>query len=89
MTTRTMSAMPLIQNWVCAFESLGKSKADALRELNAELGTRYDTSHLSRWERGERMPGPEAQHVMRLAVLRWALPDATAKEIADLAEMMR
>lgn len=84
-----MPGMALVKNWVWTYSREGRSKADALRDLNASLGTKYDSSHLSRWERGEREPGPDARFQMILRVLPAVLPEATKREIARIAEMLR
>ena len=84
-----MPGMALVAEWVKTYRGEGRSKADALRDLNASLGTKYDSSHLSRWERGEREPGQAARHQMMLRVLPAIMLGATKSEIRDAAEMLR
>lgn len=78
-----------MKNWLKVYTSAGRSKQDALRELNAKLGTRYDTSHLSRWERGEREPNAAARYQMMLLVLPSIIADPTPRRVREAAEYLR
>ena len=54
----------------------GVRLADALRALNASLGTTYSNSRLREWERGDRRPTPQVVDYM----LGIVLPALLAKE---------
>ena len=54
----------------------GTAVADVLRDLNAQLGTNYLHSHLSRMERGIRTPHPVLVNAMLEKVLPVLLVDA-------------
>lgn len=82
-------SVSLVKTWLEAYIRGGKSKADALRDLNASLGTKYDSSHLSRWERGERSPNSDARYAMLLVALPFVFGRCTQKEIAEAAERFR
>lgn len=86
-----MLPVTLVRNWLKVYVEAGRTKADALRELNAELGTKYDSSHLSRWERGEpgRSPSSEARYVMLLKVLPTIIANPTPKRVKEAAEALR
>jgi hypothetical protein len=53
--------MNLIDAWLATAPG---TAADALRELNAALGRRYTSSHLSRWRRGVETPRPDVVRFM-------------------------
>lgn len=78
-----------MKNWLGTYTQNGGTKQDALRELNALLGTKYDTSHLSRWERGEREPNAAARYQMMLKVLPGILKGATPKRVREVAEELK
>lgn len=82
-------SVSLVKTWLQTYLRGGKSKADALRDLNASLGTKYDSSHLSRWERGERSPNSDARYAMLLVALPSVFGRCTRKEIAEAAERLR
>lgn len=77
--------MALVKNWLKLYET----KQQALREMNKALGTKYGTSHLSRWERDERGPKQATRHYMLVKVLPTVLVGATAREIAKAAEALK
>jgi hypothetical protein len=57
--------MSLLEVWVAAETATpGRTVADALREMNAALGRRYTSSHVSRWRRGLEVPKPEVVRYM-------------------------
>ena len=58
-------------NLISLYFSLYPSHADALRDLNAECGTRYAHNKVSDWRRGIKQPNGRAQaHMRRVAVGR-------------------
>lgn len=78
----------MVTRWVETYTREGLAKAEALRELNAALGTRYDDSHLSRWERGLREPRREAREVMMRRVLPELLPRVAASKIEEMVRAL-
>jgi transcriptional regulator with XRE-family HTH domain len=65
-----MTTVGLVEAWLEHYAKQGLTKAVALRELNAFLGTRYQHGHLSRWERGVREPSLEARRRMAYTVVK-------------------
>lgn len=78
-----MRGVTLVKTWLSLLADQGKSKADALRELNKKLGTNYQSNHLSRWERGERAPAPDA----RVEMMRLVLPHVLREHGGEQADV--
>jgi hypothetical protein len=47
--------------------------ADAIRDLNEELGMAVTHSRVREWMRGEKMPGPDACRYMAAVAVGWVL----------------
>jgi hypothetical protein len=55
----------LLESWVAAETATpGRTVAAAIRDMNAALGRRYTSSHVSRWRRGLEVPKPEVIRYM-------------------------
>ncbi len=68
--------MNLISTFVDVVTVDGDARlADALRSLNAALGTGYTNSRLREWERGARRPTPQVVDYMLGVVLPALLAD--------------
>ena len=65
-------ALDLVHSWLAVATGSGESKAEALRELNAELGTRYRQNRLYEWMHGKPIPEP-VQHYMLSCCIEWAI----------------
>ena len=65
--------MNLISTFVDAVTADEASLADALRAMNAQLGTHYTNSRLREWERGARQPTPQVMDYMLGIVLPYLL----------------
>jgi hypothetical protein len=85
--------MTLVQSWLDTELIPGRTKADALRDLNRVLGTRYQSNRLYEWISGARsIPDPVRDYMMRIAiemvlyrngVPALSLSDAQAERIVD------
>lgn len=89
----------LIDAWLAASTTIygshevDASQADAIRAMNAELGTRYTASRIGEWRRGDRVPSPQAMRYMAREAVAWVLresgistlriEDDTLDQIAD------
>lgn len=91
-----MSKRNLIESWLAAALIPGMSVAQALRDLNEELGTRYAPQEFYKWRRGDKsVPGP-VQDTMLRAAISHAVREAlgvntllcTDKQLDRLAEML-
>ena len=86
--------MSLLESWVAAETATpGRTVAAAIRDMNAALGRRYTSSHVSRWRRGLEVPKPEViRYMMEVAApsaVREVLgisPDA--EQIRDLVDRL-
>ena len=76
-----MRGMTLVRTWLQLYADRGQTKADALRDLNKKLGTKYQHSNLSRWERGERDPGQDARVEMMRVVLPHVLKEHGGQQV--------
>ncbi len=76
-----ISTVGLVEAWLEHYTNLGLPKAEALRTLNAHLGTRYAHGHLSRWERGLREPSLEARRQMAYIVAKDEHPEWDEKRV--------
>lgn len=65
------------------------TQAEALRELNAALGTKYDSGHVSRWVNGDRGFSSGARYQMLLKVLPTIIANPTPKRVKEAAEALR
>ena len=75
-------------NLITAYiEAAGETPANAVRALNAELGTSYDTNRLGQWRRGERPTPGVVQRAMRRTVLEHRLGADTADALAPCLEV--
>ncbi len=85
--------MTLVQSWLDVELIPGRTKADALRDLNQSLGTQYKSNRLYEWISGSR-PIPDAvrDYMMRVAIEHvlyrngvpaLSLSDAQAERIVD------
>ncbi|MEO8101928.1 MAG: hypothetical protein ABI790_05345 [Betaproteobacteria bacterium] len=90
-----MSNRAIIKAWQAVVCVPGLDQAEALRQLNEELGTAYTASRLGEWRNGRR-PMPDAVRAYMLAIgigwllhkhgIRWHDPgDAVDGLAADLA----
>lgn len=85
--------MSLIDSWLAVELIPGKTKADALREMNAALGTQYRSNRLYEWLTGKRpIPDPVRDYMMRVSIEHvlyrngvpaLSLSDAQAEKIVD------
>lgn len=76
--------------WVEANAKMGRTKAQALRELNGQTGRRYDWSRLAEWVDGK-LPVPiAARREMLRLVVETALADANAgyKDIPETVDYL-
>ena len=74
----------LIETWLAVELAVpGRTRADALIELNAECGTNYRHSELSRWMRGVRRPSEDALRYMRHVAIGKVLRDEGVTELTD------
>ena len=59
----------LIESWLSVVLVPGMSIAQAIRDLNAALGTRYTPQDFGKWRRADRpIPQPVTDHMMRYAL---------------------
>ena len=84
----------LIDAWLANdLSTPGRRQADAIRDLNEALGTRYTASRIGQFRRGERVPSARAMGYMARAAVSWVLlqegikttrlSDETLDRIAD------
>lgn len=65
-----------------------QSLADAIRAMNATLGTHYIHSRVREWERGDRLPSQQVIHymlgiVLPVLLVRAGVSEAQAQAIRD------
>lgn len=72
----------LVDSWVEAERSYGNTLAEAIRQLNAHLGTKVTHSRVSEWRRGIYTPAPSVLSMMLLRTLPWAI-DEVGIEASD------
>jgi hypothetical protein len=59
----------LIESWLSVVKIPGMTTAQAIRDLNAELGTRYTPQDFGKWRRGARpIPQPVTDHMVLCSV---------------------
>jgi hypothetical protein len=59
----------LIESWLSVVKIHGMTTAQAIRDLNAELGTRYTPQDFGKWRRGARpLPQPVTDHMLQCSV---------------------
>jgi len=56
--------MSLVDTWLTAVHEAGASTAQAVRDMNAELGTAYSQSRIGEWRHGARGPHLIARRYM-------------------------
>lgn len=74
----------LITSWLANdLATPGRRKIDAVRDLNAELGTAYTTSRINEWAQGLRMPAAAAQRYMAREAIAWVLRQERITGLTD------
>jgi len=64
-----MTKLNLIESWLAVELIPGMSTAQAIRDLNGELGMRYTPQDFGKWRRGERpVPQPVQDYMLRCAI---------------------
>lgn len=59
----------LLESWLAVVLIPGMSTAQAIRDLNGELGTRYTPQDFGKWRRGDRpIPQPVQDYMLRCAI---------------------
>lgn len=59
----------LIESWLAVVLIPGMTTAQAIRDLNEELGTRYTPQDFGKWRRGARpVPQPVQDYMLRCAI---------------------
>ena len=76
--------MSLVDTWLEAVHKQGVNTAQAVRDMNAELGTAYSASRVGEWRTGPRTP----HHVARRYMLRIALAYLYPKMRKDARERL-
>lgn len=76
--------------WVEAHARLGNTKANALRELNAKTGRRYDWSRLAEWVGGRSAVPIAARREMLRLVIDTSLTESNAgyKDIPETVDYL-
>ena len=86
--------MNLIEAWLAAETAIpSRTAADALRDLNAVLGTNHSHSNLSKWRRGAVTPAPKVLRYMAQRSAHQSIEDAlgidaTPHQVGALVERM-
>ena len=80
--------MTLAATWAQIEMKAGKSRAQAMRELNAATGYNAKYAQLIRWESGERNPRPEVRRYMMRIALAHVLPWVDAAKREELTEAL-
>lgn len=63
------SDLNLIESWLSVVLIPGMTTAQAIRDLNDELGTRYTPQDFGKWRRGDRpVPQPVQDYMLRCAI---------------------
>ena len=79
----------LVDSWLDAAHGLGKSQAQAIRDMNEALKSRYTSSRVNEWRDGRRVPNAAViRYMLGFAVpyaIRWTQPDLL-KKISDPAD---
>ena len=66
-----MTAPAIIDAWLAVDIIPGRNQADALRDLNEALGTRYTDSRLGEWRNERRtMPNSVRAHMLAIGIER-------------------
>lgn len=61
----------------------GRTRADALRDMNRVLRTQYKSNRLSEWVNGKRpIPDPVRDYMMRIAI-EWVLNQEGIEGLSD------
>lgn len=64
-----MNKLNLIESWLAVVLIPGMTTAQAIRDLNEELGTRYTPQDFGKWRRGARtVPQPVQDYMLRCAI---------------------
>ena len=64
-----MTDRNLIESWLAVVLIPGMSTAQAIRDLNADLGTHYTPQDFGKWRRGARsIPQPVQDYMLRCSI---------------------
>lgn len=76
----------LIESWLAVVLIPGLSTAQAIRDLNDELGTRYTPQDFGKWRRGARpLPQPVQDYMLRCSI-SYAIGQEIGSAVLELSD---